>query len=171
MQSVNVILKPLKGSDQLDLQAQPPNTTVLELKAQYAEKFSLDKTKIKLLLNKRPCTDLKTLKDILPDPLPTKADFSVMLLAGASTPSQASTPAPASPAVKADDSQKLPPDSAPLSEHAQAEAEALPHAHDTATQMLQNDEFWADLKDFLVQRLRDEDQGERLVRIFRKASN
>lgn len=93
-----------------------------------------------------------------------------MLLAGASTPSQASTPAPASPAVKADDSQKLPPDSAPLSEHAQAEAEALPHAHDTATQMLQSDEFWADLKDFLVQRLRDEDQGERLVSIFRKAS-
>jgi hypothetical protein len=87
-----------------------------------------------------------------------------MLLAGASTPSQASTPAPASPAVKADDSQKLPPDSAPLSEH------ALPHAHDTASQMLQNDEFWADLKDFLVQRLRDEDQGERLVGLFRKAA-
>lgn len=93
-----------------------------------------------------------------------------MLLAGASTPSQASTPAPASPAVKPEDSQKLPPDSAPLSEHAQAEAEALPHAHDTATQMLQSDEFWADLKDFLVQRLRDEDQGERLVRLFRSAS-
>jgi hypothetical protein len=36
--------------------------------------------------------------------------------------------------------------------------------------MLQNDEFWADLKDFLVQRLRDEDQGERLVGLFRKAS-
>ncbi|THX10694.1 hypothetical protein D6D13_05202 [Aureobasidium pullulans] len=169
-QSVNVTLKPLKGSDQLDLPSQSPNTTVLDLKSQYAEKFSLDKTKIKVLLNKRPCTDLKTLKDILPDPLPAQADFSLMFLAGASTPSTASTPAPASPVVKPQDSQKLPPDSAPLSEHAQAEAEALPHAHDTATQMLQSDEFWADLKDFLVQRLRDEDQGERLIRLFRGAS-
>ncbi|KAG9742742.1 hypothetical protein KCU59_g6843, partial [Aureobasidium melanogenum] len=169
-QAINVTLKPLKGSDQLDLPSQSLNTTILDLKNQYAQKYSLDKTKIKLLMNKRPCTDLKTLKDVLPDPLPVKADFSVMLLAGASTPLQASTPAPASPVVKADNSQKLPPDSAPLSEHAQAEAEALPHAHDTATQMLQSDEFWADLKDFLVQRLRDENQGERLVRLFRSAS-
>ncbi|KAI5211056.1 hypothetical protein AUEXF2481DRAFT_656600 [Aureobasidium subglaciale EXF-2481] len=169
-QSVNVSLKPLKGSDNLDLPNQSINTTVLDLKAQYADKFSLDKTKIKVLLNKRPCADLKTLKDILADPLPAKADFSIMLLAGASTPSQASTPVPASPVVKPEESQKLPPDSAPLSEHAQAEAEALPHAHDNAAQMLKSDEFWADLKDFLVQRLRDESQGERLTRLFRQAS-
>lgn len=169
-QSVNVTLKALKGSDQIQLPDQSPNTTVLDLKNHYAQKYSLDVSKIKVLLNKRPCTDLKTLKDLLSDPLPPQADFSIMLLGGASTSSPAPTPAPASPAQQVPDPQTLPPDSAPLSEHAQAEADIIPHAHDTATQMLQSDEFWTDLKDFLVQRLRDEDQGERLIRLFRQAS-
>ena len=93
-----------------------------------------------------------------------------MLLAGASVSSPAPSPAPASPAIQVPDPQTLPPDSAPLSEHAMAEADAGQRANDTASQMLQSDEFWTDLKDFLVQRLRDESQGERLVRVFRQAS-
>lgn len=163
-------LKPLKGTDKLDLTAQSPNTTILDLKTQYAQKFSLEVSKIKVLLSRKPCADLKTLKDLLTDPLPQQAEFSIMLLAGASVSSPAPSPAPASPAIQVPDPQTLPPDSAPLSEHAMAEADAGPHANDTASQMLQSDEFWTDLKDFLVQRLRDESQGERLVRVFRQAS-
>jgi hypothetical protein len=169
-QTVNVSLKPLKGSDQLHLASQSPNTTVLDIKSAYAEKFKLDKTKIKVLLNKRPCTDLKTLQDMLPDPLPEQADFSIMLLAGASIPSSAACSL-APPATQFPEPQTLPLDPAPGSEHAQAEAEALPHAHDNAKQMLQSDEFWADVQDFLTQRLRDQSQGQRLATLFRKACN
>lgn len=36
-------------------------------------------------------------------------------------------------------------------------------------EVLATDEFWVDLKGFLVQRLRDEAEGERLFSTFRKA--
>jgi len=36
---------------------------------------------------------------------------------------------------------------------------------------LETEEFWNDLKGFLVQRLKDEGEGERLAKVFRKAAS
>jgi hypothetical protein len=39
----------------------------------------------------------------------------------------------------------------------------------SGNELLQKDEFWSDLKGFLTQRLRDEREGERVHKLFRKA--
>ena len=68
-----------------------------------------------------------------------------------------------------DDSPQQQQASAPDSEKAQAEAEATEQP--TAVEgILKTDEFWADLKGFLVQRLNDEKEGERLGKLFREAA-
>jgi len=36
-------------------------------------------------------------------------------------------------------------------------------------EVLKTEEFWGDLKGFLVQRLKDESEGERVAGVFRKA--
>lgn len=149
---------------------------MLDLKNRYAAKSRLDVAKIKVLLNKRPCSDLKTIKDLLPDPTPATVDFTLMIMGTAQSPAAPSTPAAASPAIEIPDpTLKTAPaaastDPAPFSERAEEYAETTSHTHDTSTEMLSSDEFWSDLQAFLVQRLRDEAQGERLVSLFRQAA-
>lgn len=162
--------------ESLALPSQPADATVFDLKNQYAVKSGLDVTKIKMLLNKRPCSDLKTLKELLPEPAPTEVEFTLMIMPGASSPATPSTPAAASPAIELPDptASAVPvsasTDPAPLSERAEARPESTPHAADTAKEMLSSDDFWADLKSFLVQRLKSEAEGERLLDVFAKAA-
>lgn len=165
------------SSESMNLTEQPVDTTVLDLKNQYAAKSGLDVTKIRVLLNKRPCSDLKTLKDLLPDSTTAQIDFTLMIVGGASsTPSAPSTPAVSSPAVEIPDpTAKAAPlsastDPAPLSEHAASNSESAAHAADTPKEMLKSDEFWSDLKAFLVQRLKNESEAERLTTLFTQAA-
>jgi hypothetical protein len=145
--------------------------TAYDIKSQYAQKTGLSPDKIKLLLNKKPTGDLKTLKDL---GVESNVDFSVMIMGVAGTTPRAQSPATvvkqpapvaAPPADAMDIDEKT---SAPESERAAAEVEHDPSA-DSTTATLQSDEFWLDLKGFLTQRLRDEKQGEELVGLFRGA--
>lgn len=161
------------SSESLSLSNQAADTTVLDLKTQYAQKAGLDISKIKLLYNKRPCSDLKTLKELLPQPTPKDVELSVMIMggaAGASTPS-ASTPAASSPAIELPDPVAVPAaPAAPPSDPLPEQSGDMPHAGESASEMLKSDDFWKDLQNFIVQRLRDESEGERLVAIFRKVA-
>lgn len=156
----------------------PDSSTIHDIKTIYAQKTGLQQDKIKLLLNKKPAADLKTLKELGVD-----ADFelSVMIMGGA-TPSagasQVSSPvvekgepvlAAAAAPVAVED--KMDVDSpAPESEKAQVEAtEKASAGTDSAEGILQTEEFWSDLKGFLVQRLRDEEQGAKVAKTFREA--
>ena len=172
----------MKGaSSPLVLDNQEANTTILDLKTHFATQSQTELSKIKLLYNKRPASDLKTLRELLPDPTPTSVELSVMVLGGASTPSGitsppiASTPtaAPSTPAVEVPDptmrTKAEQQDPAPLSEKAEMRAESAGTASGQA-EVLQSEQFWDDLKDFLVQRLRDEEAGERLLGVFRGAA-
>ena len=168
------------SSEPLNLPSQSPNTTVHELKTQYAQKTGQDQTKIKFLLNKRPASDLKTLKELLPEPTPSSVEFSIMIMGGGGvgSPAAPSTPQVASPAVEIPDpvsqTGKLDKmdidDSAPLSEKAEAVADAAPGTGNSSQEILKSEEFWNDLKDFLIQRIRDEAEGERLVGVFKSAA-
>jgi len=152
---------------------------VLDLKTQYATHASLDMSKVKLLYNKRPASDLKTLKELLPTPTPSSVEFSVMVLGGGSasgisTP-PVSTPTASSPAVEIPDPTSVPSKAdrqapAPLSERAEQIAEAASNTAQPAAEVLKSEQFWLDLKDFLMQRLRDEQEGERLMGLFRSAT-
>ncbi|GAB7342546.1 hypothetical protein MBLNU457_g0724t2 [Dothideomycetes sp. NU457] len=179
--TISVTLKPMKGpSEAVTLSSQDANTTVLDLKTQYATQASLDISKVKLLYNKRPASDLKTLKELLPTPTPSSVEFSVMVLGGGSGASGISTPpvytpAASSPAVEIPDPTSVPTKAdrqapAPLSEKAEQIAEAASSTAQHAAGVLKSEQFWLDLKDFLMQRLRDEQEGERLMGLFRSAS-
>lgn len=176
--TIAVTLKPMKaGSDTVELASQSPDVTVLDLKTQYAQKTSNDVGKIKLLYNKRPASDLKTLKELLPDPTPKTAELSVMILgAPGITAAVAAPPQVASPAIQVPDPSTVPSkmdiDStpAPLSEKAETAAVSVSTEKGSTSDVLQSDEFWKDLEDFLVQRLKDQSEGQRLTGLFRTAS-
>lgn len=148
------------------------NSTIHDVKSQYASKTGQSIEKIKLLLNKKPAADLKTLKDL---GVEGDVEFSVMIMGGAATPS-GTTPATekAEPVMPLGTNGGDPMDvdkqeSAPESEKAHVEAAQGSSQADTADGILKTDEFWIDLKGFLTQRLRDEKEGERLVGVFRRA--
>lgn len=155
------------------------DTTIHDLKTQYAEKTGAALDKIKLLLNKKPAADLKTLKELGVKEGAGNVELSVMLMG-----SGGGTPAAQSPAVEkgdptvsaptapptADDKMDIDPkSSAPMSEKAEMEAEKVAPQAETAQDILKTEEFWADLKGFLAQRLRSQDEGEALIGLFREA--
>ena len=144
------------------------DTSIHDLKTQYAQKANQPLDKVKLLLSRKPAADLKTLKELGVD---GDAEFTVMVMGGAS----GGTPAASSPSVEktepplpasAPPPDKMDIDPAPESEKAQMEAKS---EASTVDGILQSEEFWADLKGFLVQRLRDQGDGERLAGVFREA--
>ena len=146
------------------------DTTIHDLKSQYAQKSNQPQDKIKLLLNKKPAADLKTLKEL---GVQGNVELSVMLMGAAGTSSGAASPMveksepPMPAAVPAGDKMEV--DSAPESEKAQAEAEATKQAAESTAGILKTEEFWTDLKGFLAQRLRDQKAGEKLAQVFRDA--
>ena len=149
------------------------DNSIHDLKTQYAQKSGQPQDKIKLLLNKKPAADLKTLKEL---GVSGDVELSVMVMGGAGAASGASSPAVekteanAAAAVPAADKMDVDPKApAPGSEKAQAEAAAAPSAADTATGILKTEEFWTDLKGFLAQRLRDQGEGGKLAQVFREA--
>ena len=49
--------------------------------------------------------------------------------------------------------------------------ESIPVAQGiSGKEVLETEQFWSDLKGFLVQRIKDEKEGERLAGVFRKAA-
>lgn len=98
---------------------------------------------------------------------------------GVASPAPASTPDVGSPAVEVPDPVALPAKTsekdkeaaAPLSERAEMLAGTkATEEGGGAKEVLGTEAFWGDLKDFLVQRLRDEGEGERLLGVFREAA-
>lgn len=165
----------MRAGETVTLPSTTLDTTIHDLKTQYADKTGVPQDKIKLLLNKKPAADLKTLKDLGVNGDKGDVDLSVMVMSGGG-----STPGVQSPAVEKPDpnvtsppaeaaGDKMDVDPAPLSEKAENEAEKLGPQAGNAKEILKTEEFWTDLQGFLAQRLRSQDEGEALVRTFREA--
>lgn len=109
-------------------------------------------SKIKLLYNKKPTTDSKTLKDLLGDAADTTKDveFSVMVMGGGAPGKAAPSPA-ASPAIE------IPQPEMPVAQGP------------SGAELLQSAAFWDDLKGFLQQRLKDEGEAARLASLFKSS--
>lgn len=119
----------------------------------YATKSGGDVSKIKLLYNKKPTTDSKTLKDLLGDAADTTKDveFSVMVMGGGAPGKAAASPA-ASPAI----------------EIPQPDMVTVPVAQGpSGAKLLESASFWEDLKGFLQQRLKDEGEAARLASLWK----
>ncbi|KAK4501044.1 hypothetical protein PRZ48_006850 [Zasmidium cellare] len=166
-------LKPMRAGETITLPSITLDTTIHDLKTQYASKTGLSQEKIKLLYNKKPAQDLKTLKDL---GVGGDVELSVMVMGGTGGTPRAQSPAvmPSSapekeavPAVGSDPMDVDEKSAAPESEKATAEAGKVDES--SAAELLKGEEFWEDLKGFLSQRLRDEKEGETLVGVFRQA--
>ncbi|GME30770.1 putative ubiquitin supergroup protein [Neofusicoccum parvum] len=168
-----VTLKPTRATHPTHTLPAPvpvATTSMHDLKRAYAAAApGVGVAKIKILLAKKPVGDTKTIRDVLPPATepsahPIPVEFSVMVLGGGgggATPTAAGTPAISTPERVAS-----PPATTVEVEMGEAPVAAGPA---DAAGVLGSEEFWADLKGFLVGRLRDEVEGERLVGVFREA--
>lgn len=138
--SLTITLKSLRNPPlDITLKDQPPTTSILDLKTAITSQTSIPVDKIRVLYKKKPVPDSKVLKELVGEE-ETKVELSVMVLGGA--------------AAKKDDEEVIP-------------GEVAQGAHGVET--LESEEFWGDFKAFLVQRLRDEGEGEKVFGVFRKA--
>lgn len=102
--------------------------------------------KIRLLYKKKPVGDSKVLKDLVGDEEGgDKIELTVMVMGGAAS------------VVKRDEGKKDVFVDAPVAQGPSGQ------------EVLNGDEFWVDLKGYLVQRLRDEGQGEKVFGLFKSA--
>jgi len=178
----------MRGGETVSIPDLALSTSIYEIKEQYAKQTSQVHEKIKVLLNKKPAADLKTLKEL---GVSSDVEFSLMILGGGGATPSAGTPSASSPVVeKADPAASVPEvpapstgdkmdideqASAPGSEKAQTEAELAPTpkaatgAGPSGPGALNTIEFWNDLQDFLAQRLRDTEEAQRLSKVFKMA--
>ena len=126
------------------------------MKQQYSTSTSIPTAKIKILYKKKPVTDAKTVAEVIGSEAGGDVEFSIMVLGGAvagGTPPVASPPAAA-------------PSEADKGLAAGAGAAAV---GPSGKEIVATEEFWGDLKNFVLQRIKDEQEGERLVGVFRGA--
>ncbi|KAI1357538.1 cell-cycle control medial ring component-domain-containing protein [Xylaria arbuscula] len=141
--SLLVTVKSLRNPPlDLRLSSQSLNTSVHDIKTSVSEETGIAEDKIKILHKKKPIPDSKVLKDLVSEE-DTAVEFSVMVMGGAAAAAAATA--------------------------AKQEAQ-----HDVAqglsgADVLQTDDFWADLKGFLLQRIRDEQLAADLTTTFQEA--
>ena len=171
--TITATLKPMRSGESVTLTDITLDTSIHDLKTQYAQQTSQPLDKVKLLLNRKPAADLKTLKEL---GVHEDVELTVMVMGGASGTPAATSPAtektepPLPAAVPLDRGAKMDIDTpAPQSEKAPVEVEGTKTTGMTTDGILETQEFWTDLQGFLAQRIRDESEGEKLAGVFRRA--
>jgi hypothetical protein len=118
------------------------NTSILALKEILSSQASIPVKALRILHSKKPVPDSKVLKDILGAEHKGTVELGVMVIGGAAAVQR-----------KEEAVDKM-------------DAEVgIGHGEE----VLKTEEFWADLRGFLMQRLKDEVAGDRLVKVFRNA--
>lgn len=144
--SLKITLKSLRNPPlSLSLSSQSSATSIFELKTAVANHLGTEGGRvdnIRILYKKRPCSDSKTVKDVLGnEPTGGEVEFSVMIIGSTTADSGAEGGNGSTPVA-----QGLSGDS-----------------------VLATEEFWLDLKGYLTQRLRDEEKAESVWRSFKQA--
>lgn len=141
--SLVVTVKSLRNPPlDLRLSSQSLNTSVHDIKISVSQETGIAEDKIKILHKKKPVPDSKVLKDLVGED-DTAVEFSVMVMGGAAS-------AAAATAAKQDAQHEV--------------AQGL-----SGADVLQTVDFWADLKGFLLQRIRDEQLAAELTSTFQEA--
>ncbi|KAJ4395239.1 hypothetical protein N0V91_010989 [Didymella pomorum] len=167
--TLSITLKPLKSSTPTlplsDIDA--AKTSVYELKSQYAAATSIPAAKIKILYKKKPVTDSKLVAEIVGADAGAEVEFGVMVMGGAAavTPSESPAASPAAAAPNESDKGLAGVDVGTNTGVAGGAAAVGP----SGKEVVATEEFWGDLKNFVLQRIKDEQEGERLVGVFKKA--
>lgn len=139
--ALTIVLKSLRNPPlEMTLPAQPLATSVLELKQAVAAHAGLPGAeKIRLLYKKKPCTDSKTVKELLGDEMAKEIEFSVMIMGGGLSVEQGGG----------------------------AEVADGTGAHDDGGMaVMQTPEFWRDLEGFLEQRVKSQEVARTAAQMF-----
>ncbi|KAF1953139.1 hypothetical protein CC80DRAFT_478098 [Byssothecium circinans] len=158
-ETITITLKPMKPTTPT---IPVPNisaakTSIYDLKTSYATSTSLPAAKIKILYKKKPVADSKTVAEVIGTDAGDEVEFGVMVMGGA-----VPTPVTSPPAVAPTEAEK--------GLVSGEKVEGGPAAQGpSGKEVVAGDAFWDDLKGFLVQRIRDEKEGERLVGVFKGA--
>lgn len=141
--SLTVTLKSLRNPPlEITLPSVPLSTSILSLKEAIGEQSGIAVTKLRLLWEKKPVGDSKTLKDVVGSEFEgRKIEMGVMVIGGAGA----------------------------MGGKRKGEEEKEPVVVGHGRETLRSEEFWTDLRGFLVGRLKDEVEGERVWGVFRKA--
>ncbi|KAL7795263.1 cell-cycle control medial ring component domain-containing protein [Trichoderma ceciliae] len=149
--SISISLKSLRNPPlDMTLPALPLSTSVLDVKSAVQAQTRIPIDKMKLLLNKRPVTDSKVLKELLANESDKTIEFSVMVIGGAAA---------------------IPPEEKPADDAMETDMPVSTAQADEATveAELESDAFWEDLKGFLQQRLKAQAKAEELSSLFRSS--
>lgn len=150
--TVTIALKSLRNPPiDLRLAGQSPGTSIHDLKVAVAEQLGEKATeKIRVLYKKKPCADSKTIAEVVGEE--TKGgdvEFAVMVI-GWMAPQVPEVTEAAAVGADAGTSE------APVAQGVSGEA------------VVETDEFWGDLKGWLLQRVRDEGVAAEALGCFRQ---
>ncbi|KAL5425102.1 hypothetical protein PMIN06_007954 [Paraphaeosphaeria minitans] len=166
--TLTVSLKPMKPSHPTVTQDKvaPAATSIYDLKTAYAAQTSLPAAKIKILYKKKPVADSKTVAEVVGVDAAAEVEFGVMVLGGAVA---GGTPVQSPPALAPAEEKGLAVTVAAGAAEEVKEKTETPGAQGPSGKAVVNDGFWVDLKGFVVQRIRDEKEGQRMVGVFKSA--
>jgi ubiquitin-like protein 4 len=116
------------------------------LKEELSSQTSIPVKALRILYSKKPVPDSKVLKDVLGAEHKGAVELGVMVIGGAAAIQRKEGASPA-----AEDKMDI------------------DFGNKHGEEVLKTEAFWADLRGFLVQRLKDEGEGDRLVNVFRNA--
>ncbi|EGZ70743.1 hypothetical protein NEUTE2DRAFT_92396 [Neurospora tetrasperma FGSC 2509] len=164
-------------------------TSILDIKTYVSQETGMPVDKLKVLFNKKPVGDVKSLKEVLSGSVPEgggELELSLMVMGGQATfdSAEAKAAREARQAAKAEvdvnasetkvevevsESPEVEMKDA-TQESGSKEAAAGPVAQGlSGPAVLETEEFWEDLKGYLQQRIRDEKTAEEVVGKFRGA--
>ena len=145
-------------------QPQSISTTVLDLKRALLEHIDASEDQLRLLYKKKPCSDFKTIKDLVPAE-ERDVEFSVMVMGGGA--GGGGTDGTAAAVVATTSSQSTKPDE--IGKGETSSTTAMKQITNDAQDLLHADGFWQDLKSFLHDRLNDEREADQILQTFRSA--
>lgn len=141
--SLKIVLKSLRNPPlALSLSSESSLTSIHELKAAVVKELgsSAKLENIRILYKKKPCSDSKSVKEIVGDEdVGNEVEFTVMVIGGFIAPvnQQGTNPRTTSQGPSGEE-------------------------------ILRSEEFWEDLKGFLLQRVRDEEKAVEALNVFRE---
>ncbi|KAL9627576.1 MAG: hypothetical protein Q9204_006469 [Flavoplaca sp. TL-2023a] len=157
--TISITLRSLKSPPlNLTLPAQPFSTSIFALKQAIASEIERDSTDgIKILYQRKPCSDAKTVGEVVGEQAKGEVEFGVMVVGGGAAPA-AAVDASVGKRVEGEDVKM-----------GGGVEEGVPAAQGASgDEVLGSAAFWDDLKGWLMLRVRDEGKAEEGWSLFKR---
>ncbi|KAL8773870.1 MAG: hypothetical protein Q9209_001300 [Squamulea sp. 1 TL-2023] len=163
--TITITLRSLKSPPlNLPLPSQSFSTSIFELKQRVAKELQRENTDgIKLLYQRKPCSDAKTVKEVIGDEgaKSGEVELGVMVVGGAASAPAAGAESKKEVGEKGEEDVKM-------GGVEEGKSEVPAAQGPSGEEVLGSAEFWDDLKGWLMQRVRDEGKAEEAWSLFKR---